>query len=427
MRVFLSNLGCKLNQAELEQLGRQFLAAGHQLVGSLQEADLHLLNSCSVTHMAARDSRKLARRGKRLNPALRTVLTGCYVESDPEEAAQLAGVDLVIPNRDKDRVLQRVREKFPDESSVPGTTGPVPVPYVPLEFGNSRALVKVEDGCNMRCGFCIIPLTRGSQRSRPMQEILQEVQALAASGYQEVVVTGVQISSYRWYEHGLFGLIRTLLEQTEIPRVRLTSIAPWQFDPKLLELFSSQRLCRHVHLSLQSGCTETLRRMRRPYTAEEFAHLVDHLRQQIPSLAITTDMIVGFPAESAAEFEESLQFAARLEFARLHAFPFSTRAGTEAAGLPGQVPFAIKRERMQRLLAVARQSQDRFEKAHVATTAEVLWEHQRDGAWHGMTDNYLRVVLASDDDLAHKITPVQLAESNGTGLTCEPVPMSIRA
>lgn len=419
MKVFLSNLGCKLNQAELDQICRRFLAAGHQQVGSLVEADLHILNSCTVTHLAARDSRKLARRGKRLNPRIRTVLTGCYVASDPEEAASLAGVDLVVPNREKDRLLERIQEEFPIDSRVPGAVGPVPVPFAPLEFGNSRALVKVEDGCNMRCSFCVIPLTRGPQRSRPVPEILDEVRALAAGGYQELVVTGVQISSYRWQQHGLFELIQALVEQTEIARLRLTSIAPWQFDLRLLDLFLSERLCRHVHLSLQSGSTETLRRMRRPYTAEEFADLVGHLRQQIPSIAITTDVIVGFPGESDTEFEESLEFARKMGFARLHAFPYSARAGTEATDLPHPITPAVKRRRMQKMLAVARESQRHFEATHVHSIAQVLWEYRRHGAWHGMTDNYLRVVVESDEDLGHRITPVQLTEPNGSGLTCE--------
>ncbi len=419
MKVFLSNLGCKLNQAELEQISRRFLAAGHQVVGSLVEADLHVLNSCTVTHMAARDSRKLARRGQRLNPGMRTVLTGCYVESDPEEAASLVGVDLVVPNREKDRLLERIQEQFPMDFTVPGAMDPIPVPFVPLEFGNSRALVKVEDGCNMRCSFCVIPLTRGPQRSRPIPEILEEVQALATGGYQEVVVTGVQISSYRWQEDGLFELIQALVEQTEIARLRLTSIAPWQFDLRLVDLFSSQRLCRHIHLSLQSGSTETLRRMRRPYTAGEFADLVRYLRQRIPSLAITTDVIVGFPGESDAEFGEGLEFARQIGFARLHAFPYSTRTGTAAADLPGQIAPAVKRQRMEQMLAVARESQRRFETSHVHSPAQVLWEYQRHGAWYGMTDNYLRVVVESDEDLGHRITPVQITGPNGSGLTCE--------
>lgn len=419
MKVFLSNLGCKLNQAEIEQISRRCLAEGHQLVGSLMEADLHILNSCTVTHVAARDSRKLARRGKRLNPRLRTVLTGCYVESDPEEAASLTGVDLVVPNREKDRLLERIQEEFPIDSLVPGATGPVPVPFVPLAFGNSRALVKVEDGCNMRCSFCVIPLTRGQQRSRPLPEILDEVRALAASGYQELVVTGVQISSYSWQGYGLFELTQALVEETEIARLRLTSIAPWQFDLRLLDLLSSPRLCRHIHLSLQSGCTKTLRRMRRPYTAAEFAKLVGHLRQQIPAIAITTDLIVGFPGESDTEFKESLKFAEEMGFARLHAFPYSARTGTEAASLPHPITPMVKRERMQRMLAVARESQRQFEATHVHSAAQVLWEYQRHGAWHGMTDNYLRVVVESDEDLGHRITPVQLTEPNGFGLTCE--------
>lgn len=420
MRVFLSNLGCKLNQAEVERLAREFLAAGHQVVGSLFEADLHVVNTCTVTHVAARDSRKLARRGRRMNPALRTVLTGCYVDSDPKEAARLSGVDLVIANRHKEQTVERIHQAFPEEVPALGASGPVPVPYVPLEFGNSRALVKVEDGCNMRCSFCIIPTTRGPQRSRSTPEILSEVQALAEGGYQEVVITGVQISSYRWQSLGLYELTRRLLDHTDIPRLRLTSIAPWQFDFRLMDLFAGQRLCRHVHLSLQSGCAATLRRMRRPYSPQDFDRLVDRLRQQIPSLAITTDVIVGFPGESEEEFQESLDFVRRMRFARLHAFPFSARPGTEAATLPAQVPYSSKRERMRQMLAVAQESHQSFEAKQMNSMAEVLWEYQRDGRWHGMTDNYLRVVLRSDEDLESRITPVQLTEPTGQGLSCRP-------
>ncbi len=225
MQVFLSNLGCKLNQAELEQLARRFVAAGHGLATSLEEADLHVVNSCTVTHAAARDSRKAARRGARLDPRIRTVLTGCHVVAAPDEAAALAGVDLVVPNDEKEHLVERVHEAF-GKAATPGVEGPLPIPYVPLAFGNSRALVKIEDGCDMRCAVCIIPLTRGRQRSRPADEVVREVAGLTAGGFAEVVVTGVQISSYRDGQTGdatgLFELVPRLLAETAVPRLRLT-------------------------------------------------------------------------------------------------------------------------------------------------------------------------------------------------------------
>jgi threonylcarbamoyladenosine tRNA methylthiotransferase MtaB len=219
-------------------------------------------------------------------------------------------------------------------------------------------------------------------------------------------------------EIGLYELAHSLLEQTQVPRLRLSSIAPWQFDRRLLKLFSSPRLCRHLHLSLQSGCTQTLKRMRRPYSSADFAELVTDIRRQVPGVAITTDVIVGFPGESTREFEESLEFCRRMTFSRLHAFPFSARPGTEAAELPDQVPHPLKRQRMGSMLAEARCSRQLFERRHANTRADVLWEYQRDGAWYGMTDNYLRVVTESDDDLAHRITPVQLTARGEVGMTC---------
>ncbi len=391
MRVFLTNLGCKLNQAELEALSRRFVAAGHTIAGSLDEADLHVVNSCTVTHMAARDSRKVARRGARLYPALKTVLTGCYVAAEPERAAALAGVDLIVSNRDKERLVERVHEAFPAEAPL-GGGGPVEIPYVPLEFGNSRALVKIEDGCNMRCSFCIIPATRGSQRSRPADEVIADVRGLADGGFHEVVITGVQISAYRDGEVRLADLVGRLLAETRAPRLRLTSIAPWQFDRRLLGHFRSGRLCRHVHLSLQSGCSDTLERMRRPYSSADFAGLVAELRGAVPGIAITTDVIVGFPGESEAEFERSLAFVEAMGFARVHAFPYSPREGTEAASLPGQIDHGVKRERMKRMLELAERGQADFWSSQRGERVRVLWEQPKRDRWWGTSDNYIRVV-----------------------------------
>jgi len=410
VRVALTNLGCKLNQAELEDLARRFTHAGHRVVGSVEEADLHVVNTCTVTHGAARDSRKVARRGSRLNPDMRTVLTGCYVESDPEQAAAL-GVHLLVSNVDKERLVERVHAAFPDLRPEPAARR-IEIPYVPLEFGNSRALVKIEDGCDMQCSFCIIPATRGRQRSSAPETVVSEVQALSDAGFAEIVLTGVQISSYDSQGLGLYELTARLLAETDVARLRLTSIAPWQFDPRLLDLFAGGRLCRHFHFSLQSGSDATLRRMRRPYSSARFEHLVDSIRHRLPGVAITTDVIVGFPGETEEEFDVSLALVDRLRFARVHAFPYSQRPGTAAASLLDKIPPPETRARMDRMLTVARQSEIEFARLQVGTTVSVLWETESDGVWRGTSDNYLRVAMPFEGPLERSLTPARLVAAH---------------
>lgn len=415
MRVFLSNLGCKLNQAESESLAREMRAHGHQIVPSLDQADLHVVNSCTVTHVAARTSRKTARQGLRASSAPRTVLTGCYVDGSPEEASRLAGVDLVVPNSDKQHLLERVYERFPEWRPTAGPTGES-APYMPLEFGNSRALVKIEDGCNMRCSFCVIPLTRGAQHSREPDQIIAEAEALVAGGLRELVITGVQISSYRWRHARLYDLIARLLDETGIERLRLTSIAPWDFDPRLLDLVETGRVCRHIHLSLQSGSNSTLAAMRRPYSNRQFADLMATLRERIPAVAITTDVIVGFPGESEADFEESLRFVESARFARIHAFPYSPRPGTEAARMPHPVDVQTHRQRMSRMLEVAATARADFERSQLGSAVPVLWERRRNGLWQGTSDNYLKVSTRASTDLHLKITATRLCALGDSAL-----------
>jgi len=358
--------------------------------------------SCTVTGTAARGSRQAAGRGR---GRVRTVLTGCWATERPDEAARLAGVDLVVPNAGKDHLLARVQQAFPEAAAAE------PVPCAPSPGGSSghtRALVKVEDGCNMRCAFCIIPFTRGAQRSRPRAEVVAEVDARVREGYREVVVTGVQISAWRWEADRLADLVQAILAGTDVPRLRLTSIAPWDLDGRLLDLWSDRRLCRHLHLSLQSGATATLRRMRRPYTAESYLDLLARVRTAVPGVAVTTDVIVGFPGETEAEFAASLATVEAARFAKVHVFPFSTRPGTEAEAMPGQVSPEKKKERMDRLLAAAARAEQDFHRAHLGTRATVLWERPRDGMGHGLTDNYLRVQCPAGAALWNRFSEVEL-------------------
>jgi threonylcarbamoyladenosine tRNA methylthiotransferase MtaB len=426
VRVFFSNLGCKLNQAEIDTLARQFRARGHHIVRVLADADLHVVNSCTVTHQAARDSRKTARRAGRDVTARAPSLTGCYATASGDEAAALAGVDLVVANADKDRLVDLATAAFPDFEISPGPGGS----REPRRTRRSRSptcrwrsalpapLVKIEDGCDMQCSFCIIPRTRGPQRSRPAGRGGAEVTALEAAGHREIVVTGVQISAYRDGDAGLAALLDALLAATSFCRFRLTSIAPWELDAALLDRLAHPRVCRHLHLSLQSGDDRTLRRMRRPYTAARFASLLDEVRRRVQGCAVTTDVIAGFPGETDDDFEASLAFVAAARFAKAHVFTYSAREGTAAASFGDPVPPQRRHERTARLRETAAAAEEAFRRAHLGTVARVLWEGRRDGAWIGTSDNYLRV-FARDrrDDLRGRLDEVRLIGLAPLGLT----------
>ncbi|HIC93856.1 MAG TPA: tRNA (N(6)-L-threonylcarbamoyladenosine(37)-C(2))-methylthiotransferase MtaB [Anaerolineae bacterium] len=419
MKVYLRSLGCKLNQSEVEALARRFIAAGCQVVTDAEEADLCVVNTCAVTHIAARKSRRLIRRLHRANPEARIVVTGCYAELFPHEVAKIEGVELVVGNADKERLVERLGIR----GYGLGVTTPIPYPFF---FNRTRAFVKIQDGCNNRCAYCVIGLARGRERSRPPEEVLAEIGARVEAGCKEVVLTGVNIGAYgRDLGTSLGRLIEDILTKTAVPRLRLSSIEPWDFDPSLLRLWEDPRLCRHLHLPLQSGCDATLRRMRRRYTAAEYAELVERAREAIPDLALTTDVIVGFPGETEADFEESLRFVEKMGFARLHVFKYSARPGTPAATMPQQVPCEEKRRRSEAMMALARRGSEKFRRRFLGRTMEVLWERKerrREGRrriWSGLTDNYIRVWAESEADLANTITPAKLVALTEDGMRGE--------
>lgn len=446
MKVYLQTLGCKLNESELEAWARDFAARGDEIVTEAGAADMIVLNTCTVTAQAARKSRNLSRHLARENAGAQIVLTGCYATMSPEQARTLPNVAMVLPNADKDRLValsgERLRtldfQMVANGCRVPeavsgelASAGGAERALSMQERGalRTRAFVKIEDGCNMSCTYCIIPLARGRARSRPQSEIINEVKGLVDAGYQEVILTGVQISDYRLEEReagrgrlrGLCDLVSDILTETRLPRLRLTSIAPWDLDAELLDMFADARLCRHLHLSLQSGSTTVLRRMRRPYSAEQFASAVEMARSKIPGVAITTDVIVGFPGEADVEFRESVEFVERMNFARVHMFPYSARQGTIAAQLPLHVADAIKDERGREMQRVADESQANFAKQNLGGALNVLYEEQATGSkvWSGYTDNYIRVSTRSQQDLGNRIFPTRLLQCVEDGVRGE--------
>jgi threonylcarbamoyladenosine tRNA methylthiotransferase MtaB len=422
MRIYVTSLGCKLNQSEMDCLALQMARAGHLVVATPAEADLCILNTCAVTHVAAQKSRQALRRLHRQNPGARLIATGCYAELAPAEISGLPGVEMVVGNRDKEHP-----EKW--LSTVAGRTGGSEVgtslsTLVPRR--HTRAMIKIQDGCNNACTYCIIRVARGPQVSQPIEKVLGEVRARLAEGYQEIVLTGVHIGAYGRDRDdapasaNLWELVARILEETSVPRLRLSSIEPWDLPEDVFHLWGDPRLCRHFHLPLQSGCDATLHRMARRYTTDDFAALVAAARSAIPGLAVTTDVIVGFPGESSQEFERSLAFVQAMQFARVHVFPYSARPGTPAARMTDQVLPSIKMERAQGMRAAAAASELAFRQQFVGQTAGILWEScQRQGSsyvWSGLTDNYVRVHVHSSADLKNVLTPTRLIGLEMDGL-----------
>ncbi len=411
MKVYLDTVGCRLNQAEIERMAREFRAAGHTLVAAPGEADLVVLNTCAVTQAAVADSRQKARQAARAG-ARAVVLTGCWATLEPQAAAALPAVTQVVPNPQKDHLVPQVLGLPPQAFDLE------PIAREPLPGARlrTRAFIKVQDGCDNRCTFCVTTIARGPGRSRPVAEVLADVRAALRGGAQEVVLTGVHLGSWgqdltppRTLRH----LVQAVLRETEVPRLRLSSLEPWDLDEAFFSLWEDPRLARHLHLPLQSGSAATLRRMARKITPEAFARLVETARRLIPDVAITTDVIVGFPGETEAEFAESLAFVREMAFAGGHVFTYSERPGTAAARMPNPVPHAVRKARNAQMRAVLEESARRYRQRFVGQTLTVLWESAAalgPQGWtlQGITDNYLRVRATAPRNLWNRLTPVRL-------------------
>ena len=424
-KAALHNLGCKVNAYETEAMQELLEQAGYEIVPFQEKADVYIINTCTVTNMADRKSRQMLHRARKMNPEAVVAACGCYVQEKPDEAADC--VDIVIGNNRKKeivRILEEYENSRGGEKKRPGEPLKDLVDightkeYEELSLSrtaeHTRAYIKVQDGCNQFCSYCIIPYARGRVRSRSKVHVLEEVQALAVAGYQEVVLTGIHLSSYG-IDNGedLLSLILAVHEVEGIRRIRLGSLEPRIITEEFVRTISGlPKMCPHFHLSLQSGCTETLKRMNRRYTAEEYFEKCELLRKYFHEPALTTDVIVGFPGETQEEFEASRAFVDKVDFYETHVFKYSRREGTKAAVMPDQVPEPVKAERSAILLELSKKKQKAYEERLLGTTQEVLIEEEIeiDGEiWQvGHTREYVKAGIKSRENLVNQLVPVEI-------------------
>lgn len=466
----VTTLGCKVNQADSEFISEQMSAAGFEQRDFNDVADVYIVNTCTVTHLGDRSSRLMIAQANRRHPDSLLVVTGCYAELNPQAIAALPGVDLVVGNNGKDNLIETIEEKLRTNTSVqekasepelPSSTSQTRpmLPILPLDtqhigsdgtlafqlaedepqpdnpsrlspftdatqlaeqanrniFLRTRVQMKVQDGCDNRCTYCIVPYVRGKSRSRSIEFIVEHVNRKVRAGYQEIVLTGIHLGDFHPDEEQILDLgdlISTLLHETEMPRIRVSSLEPEDFRLEWLELWRNSRMCRHLHLPMQSGSDAILRRMARRYNSARYRDIVTTAKRLVPGIAISTDIITGFPGETDEDFERTYQMAKELEFAKIHVFRFSARQGTAAARMHGQIKDEVKKARSQHLLDLNDEHSRLFRQQFLGETVEVLIEQYKHSYWEGLTDNYLRVELEDLTDPAqdwqHRLVKARL-------------------
>lgn len=426
MQIHLKTLGCRLNEAELETWALNFQKAGHSITRQPQEANLLVINSCAVTQEAVRKSKQMLRRIHRNNPSAKLVVSGCYATLDPDFATQTMGVDMVVANKDKSRLVEMTLAQLnladmPEMATESGTNAL-------FSRGRQRAFVKVQDGCRYQCTFCIVTKARGEEVSRQRQDIIEELNKLHQQGVNEVILTGVHLGGYGSdINTNLMQLIEQLLSKTNIPRIRLGSLEPWDLPDGFFQLFSNTRLMPHLHLPLQSGSNSVLKRMARRCKTEQFAQIAEQAREAIPHFNLTTDIIVGFPGETKSEWHQSIDFISQLGFGHIHIFSYSPRPGTRAATLPNQVAKDIKKRRSQELHRLAESMKQKLFTENSGHCFPVLWESNNkvldNGKQQvfGYTPNYLRVMTEIDQDhrIENQIIDCRLTATNKAWISAE--------
>ena len=404
-RVAFTNLGCKVNDADTESIKACFTQAGYTVVPITEESDVAVINTCTVTHLGDRKSRKLIRQIRRQNPEAVIVASGCYAQVNPEAVSAIDGVDIVTGTRDKMMMVSRVEEFLTNHQKKNYVTAlPTDLPFeempVAASRNKTRAFIKVQDGCNRFCSYCIVPYARGRVRSRNIKSVCLEVEKLVEAGFKEFVITGIHVASYGLdlpEDVGLIDLIEAVAGVPGAERIRLSSLEPLSITEDFLSRAAKlDAFCPHFHLSLQSGSDAVLSRMNRRYTTAEYRKIASDIRKFFPYAALTTDIIAGFPGETDAQFEESYTFAEEIGFYHIHVFQYSPREGTPAAAMPDQIDPDVKHERSQKLMALSEKMGTAFLAANDGREEKVLVERMKDGYWIGHTANYIPVHLRFD-------------------------------
>lgn len=431
-KIAFYTLGCKVNQADTASMENLFLRSGHQLVSFDGEADVYIINTCVVTNTGQRKSRQTIHRAIRKNPNALIVVTGCYPQTAAEEVKAIAGVDMIIGNQDRAQIVQLVEERLAHRQT--DTLDAVhkltaSTAFEEMAAGDitdkTRAFLKIQEGCNQFCTYCIIPYARGPLRSRSLESIRTETQRLISAGFKEIVLIGIHLGCYgKENPDGptLYDAVKTVLDVPGVQRLRLGSLESVEVEPRLLTLMQEDaRFCRHLHLPLQSGCDKVLQAMHRPYTTAKFKTLLADIKTRVPDIAITTDVIAGFPGETEADFETTCKFAESCGFSKMHIFPFSARKGTPAEKFAGAVTEAVKKERADILGRIDETMHKTFLQAMVGQNAEVLFEQPAgEDYFEGLTGNYQRVFVKSGGrNLGGEILPVKITAFDGEKLLGE--------
>ncbi|MEW5924332.1 MAG: tRNA (N(6)-L-threonylcarbamoyladenosine(37)-C(2))-methylthiotransferase MtaB [Candidatus Zixiibacteriota bacterium] len=421
-KVALETIGCRLNQYETEKIAAQLVESGFERVEFDSPADLYIINTCTVTGRADASCRNIISRAARQDHNPPVVVVGCYVDADPEKVARLNGVDLIVNNRGKEKILDILQHNYPDLFSTAKT---VTAPRAIAEFHqHNRAWIKIGDGCNQRCAYCIIPLVRGHLTNRPAQEIIDEINLLHQHGYNEIVLTGVHIGQYKYEDIGSPGsLVRYILEKTAVPRIRLSSIEPQEVNEDLVAAMSDggKRVCRHLHIPLQSGSDRILRLMNRPYNSAKYLKIVENAKSKIENIVIGADIIVGFPDETDDDFRRSVEAAESGLLDYLHVFSYSDRPNTPASAMPDKINPEVIKERNSILRNISKKHYISALKREIGRTAYVISEHRarRGDFYWGITDNYLKVALPVGLGGGKEILKMHITGANQGHLTAQ--------
>lgn len=434
--VSFYTLGCKVNQYETNAMEQQFIKNNYEIVENTQKADIYVINTCTVTNMAERKSRQMLRRVKEINPSAVLVVCGCYAQVAKNELEQIPEIDIILGINEKNEIVQIVEnyiEKMAeqDKKSQKAEIDDVSKQKEFLDFGDvtytekNRAVVKVQDGCNMFCSYCIIPYARGRIRSRKIESVVSEIEKIAKEEIKEVVITGIHVASYgKDFDNEntskkirLIDLLEAINKIDGIDRIRLSSLEPTIVDEEFATRLSKlDKICDHFHLSLQSGCDETLKRMNRKYTTQIYRDAVATLRKYYPEASFTTDVIVGFPGETDEEFAKTYEFLKEIDFYRLHVFKYSPRRGTVAEKMPNQIDGNKKEERSDKLIELSNSTENKHNQSYIGKTVKVLFEEFEDGFFKGHTTNYMMVKVAGEeeqsDKFVNKILDVKIKENN---------------